>query len=77
MNKATMPGFVGEAALTRRTTRFAMTKTELGNSASEVVPQLPKWLKCGLAIAAETAACLGGPNPACIAAAFNAANVCL
>jgi len=77
MSQATMPGFAGEVSLNRRTTRFAMTQTELGNSSSEVVPQLPKWLRCGLAIGAETAACLGGPNPACIAAALNAVNVCL
>jgi hypothetical protein len=76
MNAMNMPGFTAGISLYKHTTSYRMTAGGNGYELSGVVPQLPKWVKCGAAILAETAACLGGPNPACIGAAAAALDIC-
>lgn len=77
MNAVKVPGFTAEMSLHQCRTPFYVMVNSMGSDVSGVIPQMPKWLKCTLAISAQTAACLGGPNPACLAAAAAALDVCL
>lgn len=76
MNTLNMPGFTAETSLYKNRTSYRMMADGNGNDSSGVIPQR-KWLKCAAAIGAQTAACLAGPNPVCLIAAANSANVCL
>jgi len=67
-----VPGFSANASLSD-TSHHSRTNVKWERTQIDtVIPQMPKWFKCAVAIGAETAACLGGPNPACIGAAATA-----
>jgi hypothetical protein len=79
MNTMNIPGFTAEISLYKHGTSYRMWAGGSGNDSSRVIPQLPKWFKCGVAIAAQTAACAaGGPaDPLCWIAAGKSAVACL
>lgn len=79
MNTSKLPGFVADASLSVPRTPFRMTARCNDIGLSGVIPQMPKWFKCAVAIAAETAACAaGGPlDPLCLIAAAKAVDVCI
>ena len=72
----TLPGFNAEAAIYRTSNRYRFEASGINTGEQVVIPQFWKELKCAAAVAGETAACLGGPNPVCIAAAITAVGAC-
>ena len=77
MNTLTIPGFTAEISLSHHTTSYRMLASGNVNASSSVIPQLPKWLKCAIAIGLEAALCTPGPQAAgCIPAAVAAINAC-
>ena len=73
-----VPGFSAAMSLSSGARFQERGAAERGiSNPNVVVPQMPKWFRCAVAIAAETAACLGGPNPVCIIAAAKALDTCV
>jgi hypothetical protein len=73
-----MPGFTADVTLYHASENYRGADAGEGvGRGNVVVPQLPRWLKCGLAILGETAACLSGAFTAeCIAAGTTALDIC-
>lgn len=82
MNTINMPGFSAETSLYKNRPTYRMMAGVNSNDPSAIIPQLPKFIKCPLAIAGAAAACsasaLAGPAGllACAAATAAATDAC-
>lgn len=77
MKKANLPGFSAASSLYTRETPYHMAAgRRSGHGATVVIPQLPRLLRCGVALAAADAICKVASASACIGALINAERVC-
>ncbi len=82
MNTLNMPGFNAEAVFYRTSNHYRLTAGGANTGEQVVIPQMPKWFRCGMAVLGAGAACsltaLSGPIglAACAAATAAATAVC-
>ena len=77
MKKANLPGLSAESSLYTRGTPYQMAAGRgVGHGATVVIPQLPRSLRCGVALAAADAICRVASASACIGALIRAERVC-
>lgn len=76
MNTVNIPGFTAECSFFTEKGSYCLGGGGNGSEMSIIIPQLPGWFKCGLAMSAQLAACASAITPACVAATITAMRVC-